>query len=164
MRKELRKTLPDDVRRKNSARRYKTLLVIGWREWISLPNLHISAIKAKIDTGARTSALHAYDIREYTEGNKRMVSFKVHPNQRDTKKEVRTHAPLVDKRYVRDSGGKRTLRPVIETEIKVGDMRWKIELTLINRDEMGFRMLLGREAIKGHLLVNPGKSFVWGHP
>ena len=147
--------------KRNSAARYKKLLVIGWREWIALPEIGLPAIKAKVDTGAKTSALHAYDIEEYVQGRTKMVRFKVHPHQRDAKSVVKASAILVEKRTVRDSGGKKTLRPVIRTKIKVGDMSWDIELTLTNRDEMGFRMLLGREALKGHLLVNPSKSFIW---
>ncbi len=161
LRKEIGKSLSSTVRKRHSAGRYEKFLVIGWREWVGLPNLGIEAIKVKVDTGAKTSALHAYDIEEYTVGRVEMVRFKVHPHQRDTKRAIRAVAPLVDRRTVRDSGGKKTLRPVILTEIRVGDMSWQIELTLINRDEMGFRMLLGREALKGHLLVNSGKSFIW---
>jgi hypothetical protein len=141
---------------------YKQLLVIGWREWLSLPELGIRKIKAKIDTGARTSSLHAYDIQEYTVGHKTYVSFKVHPMQRETKRVISAEAELVSKRKVKDSGGKTTLRPVIITKIQLGVMAWDIELTLVNRDEMGFRMLLGREALRGHLLVNPGNSFLLG--
>lgn len=161
MRKKITHDLPSDVRKKNSARRYKDLLVIGWREWIALPELGMSRIKVKVDTGARTSALHAFDIEEYMSGRIKMVRFKVHPFQRDLRHAVTATARIADRRVVKDSGGKRTLRPVIKTTIQVGGMSWEIEVTLINRDEMGFRMLLGREALKGHLLVNPGRSFIW---
>lgn len=138
------------------------LLQIGWREWVSLNDLGIKKIKAKIDTGARTSALHAYDVHEYIEGTKKMVRFKVHPKQKNTLFVKYAKAEVVDKRLVRDSGGNVTLRPVILTTIMVGELSWKIEITLVNRDQMGFRMLLGRQALRGHLLVNPEKSYLLG--
>ena len=141
---------------------YRHLLIIGWREWVSLSDLGISKIKAKIDTGARTSALHAYDVHEYVDGNKNMVRFKVHPMQKDTLSVRLARAEVVDKRLVRDSGGKVTLRPVILTTMRMGDLKWEIELTLVNRDQMGFRMLLGRQALRGNLLVNPQKSYLFG--
>lgn len=131
---------------------------------MALPELNIAKIKAKIDTGARTSALHAFDVEEFTYKNRKMVRFKVHPGQRDTGKVVKAEAVLVDKRKVKNSGGSVSLRPVILTPITVGMMSWRIELTLVNRDDMGFRMLLGREAVRGHLLVNPGRSFLLGKP
>ncbi len=141
---------------------FRQLLVIGWREWISLSDLGISKIKAKIDTGARTSALHAYDVHEYFDGPKHMVRFKVHPMQKDTLSVRSARAEVIDKRLIRDSGGKVTLRPVILTTLRVGDLKWEIELTLVNRDQMGFRMLLGRQALRGNLLVNPQKSYLFG--
>ena len=136
--------------------------LIGWREWVSLRTLGIEQIKAKIDTGARTSSLHAHDIQEFTRGNRKYVRFTVHPQQRNIKQTVACETPLLEKRKVKDSGGKVTLRPVILTEISLGEMVWEIELTLTNRNEMGFRMLLGRQAIKKSFLINPGKSFLVG--
>lgn len=141
---------------------YKHLPIIGWREWVALSDLGISKIKAKIDTGARTSALHAYDVHEYLDGNKKMVRFKVHPMQKNTQSVRSAKAEVVDKRLIRDSGGKVTLRPVILTTMRLGDLKWEIELTLVNRDQMGFRMLLGRQALRGYLLVNPQKSYLFG--
>nr|ADI87857.1 hypothetical protein AKSOIL_0349 [uncultured bacterium Ak20-3] len=141
---------------------HKALPIIGWREWVTLSDLGISKIKAKVDTGARTSALHAYDVHEYVEGHKKMVRFKVHPMQKDTHSVRYAKAEVVDKRLIRDSGGKVTLRPVIITTIRVGELKWEIELTLVNRDQMGFRMLLGRQALRGNLLVNPQKSYLFG--
>jgi hypothetical protein len=117
-------------------------------------------IKAKADTGARTSALHAYDIE--VQGD--IVYFKVHPVQDDTKKVVHCSATLIDQRFVRSSAGRETLRPVIETDIEVSGRRWSIELTLAPRDLMGFRMLIGRQALKGRVLVDPGKSFLGTDP
>lgn len=142
---------------------HKDLLVIGWREWLELVDLGIPTIKAKIDTGARTSSLHAYEIEEFSKGKKKFVRFKVHPIQKNNSLSISCEAELIDKRRVRDSGGKVTLRPVILTQIQIGGLSWMIELTLADRSEMGFRMLLGREAVRGHLLVNPGKSFLLGN-
>jgi hypothetical protein len=140
----------------------KNLPIIGWREWISFPDLGIRFVKAKIDTGARTSVLHAYDISEFTKGNVKYVKFKVHPIQRNNQITISAQARLIEKRTVRDSGGKITERPVISTKIKIGEDLYDIELTLINRDEMGFRMLLGRMAVKDFFLVDPGRSYLMG--
>lgn len=134
--------------------------IIGWREWVGLPQLQVEAIKVKVDTGARTSALHAFDIEYYTRNGKRFVRFKVHPLQRSRENEIKVHAPLLEKRVVKSSIGHESHRPVILTEIQVGEDRWPIELTLVNRDVMGFRMLLGRQAIRGRYIVDPGQSFL----
>jgi hypothetical protein len=135
-------------------------VVIGWREWVTLPSLGINAIKAKIDSGARTSSLHAYDITEFKRGSRNFVRFTVHPQQRTQKAVVSCETRLLEKRKVKDSGGKVTLRPVIITQITLGDKTWEIELTLTNRNEMGFRMLLGRQALRNNFIINPGKSFL----
>lgn len=140
------------------------LPIIGWREWVALPELGISNIKVKVDTGARTSALHAINIHYIARHGKIVVRFDVHPLQRNTKKLVRCEAPLIEERYVTDSGGTRTLRPVIETPIDLYGELHLAELTLVGRDEMGFRMLLGRQAIRGRFLVNPGGSYLAGRP
>jgi hypothetical protein len=136
--------------------------VIGWREWVALPDLGIHAIKAKVDTGARTSALHAINIEYVQKAGATWVRFEVHPLQRDAKTIVHAEAPLLEKRHVMNSGGKRTLRPVIETAVEICGRRHAAEITLISRDEMGFRMLLGRQAIRGHFLVHPGRSYRGG--
>ncbi len=129
---------------------------------MSLPELGVDTIKAKVDTGARTSALHAFDVEQYADGERRMVRFKVHPIQRDSHHTVEASAPLVDMRVVRNPGHgpREELRPVIATALQVGDVRFPIELTLTRRDAMGFRMLLGRQAIRNRFVVDPGKSFV----
>jgi hypothetical protein len=137
---------------------------IGWREWIQLPELGIEHVKAKIDTGARTSALHAFDIHYLDSGDGVLVRFKVHPLQRDTTLTVSAIAPLLEKRHVRNSGGHAQERPVIKTPILLGHQQWDIELTLTNRDVMGFRMLLGREAVRRRFLVDPGGSFLLSTP
>ena len=135
-------------------------IVLGWREWLRLPELGIVRIKAKVDTGARTSALHAHDIRYVRRGGQRMVRFTVHPLQRSTRGAISAVAPLVDERHVRSSVGHEELRPVILTTIDVGGQLWAVEITLTKRDVMGFRMLLGRQAIRGHAIVDPGRSFI----
>ncbi len=136
--------------------------VIGWREWVALPDLHIPHIKAKVDTGARTSALHAYDIAEFRKHGHLWVRFKVHPYQRNPVYNVKAEARVVDQRHVRNSGGEISFRPVIETVISLGDYHWKIELTLVDRSEMGFRMLLGREAVKARFVIDAARSSIVG--
>ena len=134
--------------------------VLGWREWVSLPELGIGRIKAKIDTGARTSALHAFDVRLEEISNTKIVKFSIHPKQRDLDLIIECQAPLLEEREVRDSGGHSELRYVIETQIAIGDRVHAAEITLTNRDTMGFRMLIGRTVMKGHYLVDPGRSFL----
>jgi hypothetical protein len=136
--------------------------VVGWREWIALPALGIDAIKPKIDTGARSSSLHAFNVETFDRGGQTWVRFDVHPLQRDDKHAVRAEAPVIEYRHVRSSSGHQTLRPVIRTELLLGGRRWKVDLTLAARDEMGFRMLLGREAMRGRFVVDPARSFVIG--
>jgi hypothetical protein len=138
-------------------------LVIGWREWIALPDLEIAAIKVKTDTGARTSAMHADAIERFASRGRTMLTFVVHPLQRDRGHEVRCEAEMIDERLVRSSHGDQQLRPVICTSVEVLGVRWDIEITLTRRDVMGFRMLLGREAMRGHILVDPGRSYL-GNP
>lgn len=139
-----------------------TLPSVGWREWLALPALGIRAIKVKIDTGARSSALHAFDIELFERDNQPMVRFRVHPWQRNNEEEVSAEAPLAGQRLVRNSGGVETLRPVIMTDVELAGRRWPIELTLTSRDAMGFRMLLGREAVRRRFLVDPCRSYLAG--
>jgi hypothetical protein len=136
--------------------------VLGWREWVTLPELGISWVKVKVDTGARSSALHAYDVERYQRAGRAWVRFKVHPLQRNISRVVEATAPLFDQRDVRSSSGQIQSRYFIETTIELGGERWPIELTLVGRDEMGFRMLLGRQAVKGKFVVDPGRSFRLG--
>jgi hypothetical protein len=151
--------MPERKPRRRKPRRSPTD-VVGWREWVGLPDLGIDAIKAKIDTGARSSSLHAYDMKRFKRRGVSMIRFRVHPLQRDFRTVVESEAKLIDLRKVRSSSGAQTLRPVILTTLELGERAWEIEITLVRRDEMGFRMLLGRQAIRNHLLVDPGGSFL----
>ncbi|MDZ7747572.1 MAG: RimK/LysX family protein [Halofilum sp. (in: g-proteobacteria)] len=132
---------------------------VGWREWLALPELEIPAVKAKIDTGARTSALHAWKVEPYTEGGAPWVRFHLHPLQRDTELSLVRRAPVADRRMVSDSGGHRESRYVIESAVRIGAHTRRIEMTLTDRDTMLFRMLLGRQAMRG-LRVIPDASFL----
>lgn len=136
--------------------------LIGWREWIAIPDLGIHQIKAKVDTGAKTSTLHAEDIRIFRKGSKRFVRFKVRPFQRNSEFEISAKCDLVEKRQVRSSTGIETIRPVILIPILMAGEMWPVEITLVNRDMMGFRMLLGREAIRSRFIVDPERSFLLG--
>ena len=138
------------------------LVTVGWREWVLLPELGLPAIKAKIDTGARTSCLHAFSVEPFEKNGKEWVRFGIHPHQDDTETEVFCEAEVIEKRIVSDSGGHKEERFVIGTELVLADQRWPIEITLTNRDSMLFRMLLGRTAMKDKIIVNPGKSFLLG--
>lgn len=137
------------------------LIVLGWREWLVLPELGIPALKAKVDTGARTSALHAFGVEKLPG---RRVRFRVHPNQKDDLDEIVAEAPLIDERIVRTSGGHSELRPVIRTLVRMGALELSVELTLSNRALLGFRMLLGREAICGRFVIDPQRSYCRGRP
>lgn len=133
--------------------------IIGWREWVCLPELGISKIKAKVDTGARTSALHAFALRHYKEDNKDKICFDIHPLQHNHKVIITCVAEIIDKRWVSDSGGHREERFVILTPVTLGNETWPIEITLTERDTMLFRMLLGRSAVRKKYMVDPGQSF-----
>jgi len=145
-------------------RAWKSRPVIGWREWVALPALGVTAIKAKIDTGARSSALHAYNIERFDRSGEQWVRFTIHPWQRDLTTTIAAEAKLLGDRWVRSSSGRQELRSVVETEIELMGILWPIELTLANRDQMGFRMLLGRQAIRGRFVVDPGRSYHGGRP
>ncbi len=136
--------------------------LIGWREWLALPGLGIPAIKAKVDTGARTSALHAYFVEPFVKDDVQMVRFGIHPLQKNRKLELICEAIVKDERLVTDSGGHKEQRFVIESTVSFMEQSWLIELTLTNRDTMKFRMLLGRKALAGKFVVDSEASFVGG--
>jgi hypothetical protein len=139
-------------------------LVLGWREWVILPELGITRIKAKIDTGARTSTLHTFYVQRFIEAGVKRVRFGVHPFQSRTNVERHCVADLSDEREVTDSGGHRELRVFIRVRMIIGAQQFPIQVSLTDRDTMRFRMLLGRTAMRGRFLVDPKRSFVAGEP
>jgi hypothetical protein len=143
---------------------HRGLPVVGWREWLALPDLGIKSLKAKIDTGARTSSLHVFDLETFRRGGREWVRFSVHPLQRNSRRTIHTEARIEEYRKVRSSSGQATLRPVIVTTVKLLGNEWPIEVTLANRDAMGFRMLLGRQAVRRRFWVDPGRSYYAGRP
>ena len=137
-------TLPTETLRKGR---------LGWREWVALPELGIERLKCKVDTGARTSALHAFYVETYRKDGVARVKFAIHPLQGRTDRAIECDTPIADQRIVSDSGGHKETRVVVETIVSLGGTSWPIELTLTNRDTMQFRMLLGRTAINGRYLL-----------
>jgi hypothetical protein len=135
---------------------------IGWREWVGLPELGISKIKVKVDTGARTSALHATHVEVITKSKSKWVKFNVHPSQDGHGRIIKCEAPLLEFRKIKSSTGHLTIRPVISSIVKLGEFLFEAEFTLVDREMMGFRMLLGREAIRNRFLVHAGRSFKVG--
>lgn len=133
----------------------KNRLLIGRDEWCQLPDLHIPAIKAKIDTGAKTSALHAFNIRRVKKNQKKYVRFDIHPLQSDDKTLVSCIAPLIDERHIMSSSGHIEHRYVIITKLIIADITWDIEVTLSNRDPLRYRLLLGREALNSRVIIDP---------
>lgn len=137
-------------------------IIVGSEEWCAFPNLGIPAIKARVDSGAKTSSIHAFNIRTFRRAGILWVSFEVHPVQNNRRTVVRCERPVVDKRRVKSSSGLAETRYVISATLKFGNAQWDVELTLANRDSMGYRMLLGREAMKGRMLVDPAASMMGG--
>ena len=141
-----------------------SLPIMGWREWLALPDLGIQHLKAKIDTGARSSSLHAFAIETFTREGDVFVKFQVHPAQRSDRKTISCEAKVHDVRHIRSSSGESQERIVILTNVRWKNEVWQVEMTLADRSQMGFRMLVGREAMRGRILVHPGKSYFGGRP
>ena len=139
-------------------------IILGSEEWCSFPELGIPTIKARVDSGAKTSALHAINIAPFKKEGQNWVKFDLNPIQNNVKTIIHCEAPLVDKRIVKSSSGFREERYVIQTNLEIGNANWVIEMTLTNRDSMGFRMLLGREAMSGRVLVDPEQQYLLGQP
>lgn len=135
-------------------------MLIGWREWVSLPELGIEQIKAKIDTGARTSALHAFKLETFKEKGKDKVRFSIHPKQGTTQHIIHCSTDLIDFRWIMDSGGHRERRYVICTPVVFGKESWPVEITLTRRDDLRFRMLLGRTSLNSHFLIDTDSSYL----
>lgn len=139
-------------------------IIIGSEEWCAFPQLGIPAIKARVDSGAKTSALHAINIKTFQKNSENWLRFDINPIQNNSKFIIHCEAQLIDQRIVKSSSGTREKRYVIRTELSLGDHSYPIEVTLTNRDSMGYRMLLGREAMLGKLIVDPERKFELGQP
>ena len=138
-------------------------LISGWREWAQLPDLNIEQIKVKIDTGAKTSSLHAFDLKPFTNMGSEWLQFDIHPFQYNEAITRTCQCPIVDHRWITSSSGHKQKRFIIETTLTLGEYSTLIEISIANRDEMGFRMLVGRNALKGRILVDPSHSFLLSH-
>ncbi|MCB1247559.1 MAG: ATP-dependent zinc protease [Acidimicrobiia bacterium] len=137
---------------------------VGWREWVALPELGVPTIRAKVDTGADSSSLHAFNIERFEREGIEMIRFEVHPKRRSGKQAVRCEAPVVMERTVRNPGGRSELRPVISTPIIINGVQIRATINLTERDEMTFRMLIGRRTLRGRFVVNPGRSYLGSKP
>ena len=147
------------ARRRNRHRR-RGLTTIGWRERVSLPDFDVYRIRAKIDTGAQTSSLHATHMRFTQRDDGEWITFELYPRRRSRKDTVSVSSKVVDRRWIRSSNGERELRPVIFTKLGLGDLEWEAEFTLTDRDRMSYRMILGRSALRGRFKVDSGSSYL----
>lgn len=136
--------------------------IIGSEEWCSFPELGIPAIKARVDSGAKTSSIHAFNIQPFRRSGQTWVSFEIHPIQNNRRTVIRCERPVIDKRVIKSSSGLSETRYVVNAHLKLGEELWEVELTLANRDSMGFRMLLGREAMQNRLIVDPSEKNILG--
>lgn len=146
------------------AKQRRSPKTIGWREWVSLPDLGVKEIKAKVDTGADNSSLHAFDLERYDEDGRQMVRFEIHPHQRKRKPSISCVAEVVGERMVKNPGGRAERRPVIRTRLVVAGKEIEALINLTTRDEMTFRMLLGRRTLRGNFVVDPGHSYLGPRP
>lgn len=137
---------------------------IGWREWVQLPDLGVAEIKAKVDTGADNSSLHAFNIERFDEDGTEMVSFEIHPRQRKKRPSIECVAEVVGERKVKNPGGRSEVRPIIKTKMVLAGEEIEANINLTTRDEMTFRMLLGRRTVRKKFLVDPGRSYLGGRP
>lgn len=151
---------PEAGRLLSMSRTRKPKTVVGWREWVQLPDMSSSRIKAKIDTGAATSSLHAFDLHLVERDSETWAEFEVHPVQRSKANTTRVSAPVTGFRRVRSSSGHSERRPVVVSSIRIGEDEFSIEITLTRRDDMGFRMLLGRSALRTRYMVDPARSYL----
>lgn len=138
--------------------------VAGWREWVRLPQVGVDWVKAKLDTGARTSALHAFQVEDFEKDGAPWVRFSIHPWQRSAEDESWAELPVHDRRLIRSSSGHQQERYVVLMDVSLLDRTVTAEMTLSRRDQMGFRMLIGREALRQGFLVDPGRSYLGGRP
>ena len=137
---------------------YTTMPVAGWNETASLPELGVDSIRVKLDTGAKMSALHAFNLVEFKKNDQTWVDFEIHPFQNNDTYIVKCSVPVSDVRTIKSSNGQSEKRYVIFSIIKIGAIEWPIEITLTNRDQMSYRMLLGRTAMQNRLLVDPHRT------
>ena len=137
---------------------------IGWREWVQLPELGVTEMKVKVDTGADSSSLHAFNIERFSRDDSEWVGFEIHPKQRSRKPAIACEALVVKERKVKNPGGRTELRPVIRTILIVAGREIDAMVNLTTRDEMSFRMLVGRRTIRKHFIVDPGRSYLGGRP
>jgi hypothetical protein len=138
--------------------------IIGWREWVQLPDLGVTEMKVKVDTGADNSSLHAFNLERFERDGTEYVRFEIHPKQRSRKPSIQCEAPLAMEKKVKNPGGRSELRPVIRTRVLVAGLELNALVNLTSRDEMGFRMLLGRRAVRSKFVIDPGRSYLGARP
>ena len=141
---------------------FEEKMVVGALEQCDLPSLHIANLDIRVDTGAKTSSLHVDNLEEFERDGESWVSFDIHPDAHNVAKVVRRSARVKDQRTIKSSNAKKEKRCVIETEICMGSRQWSIEVTLTDRSSMSYLMLLGREAMLGKLVVDPGEEYLLG--